>query len=94
MNKSNLTFPIFPGADGDGASLETIISERDIDQSFEHVLEQLDPKVMHLGGSALHWAKSQQCLEALLDMGLNINGRNFQGETVRCPSKTIKFDID
>jgi len=70
------------GADVNGASLETIQSERASDHSLCNFIEQLDPKVMKMGGTALHWAKSPECMEALIEMGCNINAKNFQGETV------------
>uniref|UniRef100_T1JT22 phospholipase A2 n=1 Tax=Tetranychus urticae TaxID=32264 RepID=T1JT22_TETUR len=70
------------GADVNGASLETIDVEKSSEHSLCNVIEQLDPKVMKMGGTALHWAKSPQCMEALIEMGCNINAKNFQGETV------------
>lgn len=46
------------------------------------VINQLDMKDMKNGGTPLHWSKSSDCIETLLEMGCNINARNFQGETV------------
>lgn len=70
------------GADVNGASLGTIDNEKTSDHSLCNFIDLLDPKVMKMGGTALHWAKSPQCMEALIEMGCNINAKNFQGETV------------
>lgn len=43
------------------------------------MIEKLDPRDMKNGGNPLHWAKSPQCMEALIEMGCDINAKNFQG---------------
>ena len=73
------------GADVNGACIE-IHSPLSSDSSPENfdkqMIDHLDPKVMKTGGNPLHWAKSPQCMEPLIEMGCNINAKNFQGETV------------
>lgn len=46
------------------------------------MIDHLNPKDMKNGGNPLHWAKSPQCMEPLIEMGCDINAKNFQGETV------------
>ena len=51
--------------------------------SFDKVMmENLNTKDMKNGGNPLHWAKSPQCMEPLIEMGCDINAKNFGGETV------------
>lgn len=68
MAKSNVTSP--GGSDS---------SPENFDKSM---MDHLDPKDMKNGGNPLHWAKSPQCMEPLIEMGCNINAKNFGGETV------------
>merc|ERR1719319_285427 len=42
---------------------------------------QLDNKDMKHGGTPLHWVTDKPLLEALLDLGCNINSKNFCGST-------------
>lgn len=42
---------------------------------------QLHAKDMKNGGTPLHWAKSSQCLEALIELGCKLDSKNFQGDT-------------
>ncbi|XP_023225237.1 85/88 kDa calcium-independent phospholipase A2-like isoform X2 [Centruroides sculpturatus] len=42
---------------------------------------QLHAKDMKNGGTPLHWAKTAQCLEALIELGCKLDSKNFQGDT-------------
>jgi calcium-independent phospholipase A2 len=46
------------------------------------MIDSLNAKDMKNGGNPLHWVKSPQCMEPLIEMGCNINAKNFSGETV------------
>lgn len=46
------------------------------------MIDNLNPRDMKNGGNPLHWVKSPQCMEPLIEMGCNINAKNFSGETV------------
>ncbi|RWS00978.1 85/88 kDa calcium-independent phospholipase A2-like protein, partial [Dinothrombium tinctorium] len=71
------------GADVNGASIsDKCCSETITDNLNKQVIDQLEHKDMKNGGTPLHWTKSPQCLEPLLEMGCDINALNFQGETV------------
>lgn len=68
------------GADVNGASIvEKTNDELSYDLRKNTVIDDLDPKDMKNGGTPLHWARSPQCMEALIEMGCNIDARNFQG---------------
>ena len=71
------------GADPNGASIveESRNEFREMNDN-KSVFDQLDTKDMKNGGTPLHWTNTPQCLEALLEIGCNIDARNFQGETV------------
>lgn len=54
-------------------------------QSAKEVLQQF-PKQLHSkdmkhGGTPLHWALSKEVVEALVDMGCNLDARDFKGDT-------------
>ncbi|CAN8003372.1 unnamed protein product, partial [Ixodes hexagonus] len=36
---------------------------------------------MKHGGTPLHWAKTTQCLETMIDLGCDLDAKNFQGNT-------------
>lgn len=36
---------------------------------------------MKLGGTPLHWAKSKRMINALVELGCQINAKNFEGRT-------------
>ncbi|XP_067128398.1 85/88 kDa calcium-independent phospholipase A2 [Centruroides vittatus] len=42
---------------------------------------QLHAKDMKNGGTPLHWAKTAQCLQALIELGCKLDSKNFQGDT-------------
>ena len=71
------------GADPNGASIVDR-SRNEVREMNDNktVFDQLDTKDMKNGGTPLHWTNSPQCIELLLEMGCNIDARNFQGETV------------
>ena len=46
------------------------------------MIDNLNSKDMKNGGNPLHWVKSPQCMEPLIEMGCDINAKNFSGETV------------
>lgn len=84
------------GADVNGACIENESGERvnqspgqgvsdgtSCENNFDRLMiDHLDAKDMKNGGNPLHWAKSPQCMEPLIEMGCNMNAKNFQGETV------------
>lgn len=45
------------------------------------IIDQLDVKEIKNGGTPLHWIKSPQYIESLLDMKCKIDAKNFRGET-------------
>ena len=42
---------------------------------------QLSSKSIKDGGTPLHWAKSKEIIEALLEANTHINAKNFKGDT-------------
>lgn len=71
------------GANPNSASIcETIISDNNEHTIMTDMIDQLDPKVMKNGGNPLHWVKSLQCMEVLIEKGVDINAKNFSNETV------------
>ncbi|XP_054168367.1 85/88 kDa calcium-independent phospholipase A2-like [Oppia nitens] len=70
------------GANLNAASIvnESHQEVREVDDKT--VFDQLDTKDMKNGGTPLHWTNTPQCMEVLIEMGCNIDARNFQGETV------------
>jgi calcium-independent phospholipase A2 len=72
------------GADANGASIADE-SRKEFLCEFDNnktVMDHLDTKDMKNGGSPLHWSRSPAIMEALIEMGCDIDARNFQGETV------------
>ncbi|XP_064478595.1 85/88 kDa calcium-independent phospholipase A2-like [Ornithodoros turicata] len=49
----------------------------------DHVKHMCDFEVddMKYGGTPLHWAKTTQCLEAMIELGCGLDAKNFQGNT-------------
>lgn len=45
------------------------------------IIDQLDVKEIKNGGTPLHWLKTPQYIENLLDMKCKIDAKNFHGET-------------
>ena len=41
--------------------------------------KQLSSKDIKDGGTPLHWAKSREVIEMLLEVNTNINAKNFKG---------------
>lgn len=82
------------GADVNGACIDASYSppathtscNSSFDSSPEQLdrimIDQLDSRDMKNGGNPLHWAKSPQCMEPLIELGCDVNAKNFQGETV------------
>ena len=71
------------GADPNGASIADD-SRNEVRELNDHktAYNQLETKDMKNGGTPLHWCSTPQCIELMLEMGCNIDARNFQGETV------------
>ena len=44
--------------------------------------KQLSSKDIKDGGTPLHWAKSREVIEMLLEVNTNINAKNFKGKIV------------
>ena len=66
---------------GGGGSSDS--SPENNNTGFDKVMiDNLNSKDMKNGGNPLHWVKSPQCMEPLIEMGCNINAKNFSGETV------------
>ncbi|KAI1303564.1 85/88 kDa calcium-independent phospholipase A2 [Halotydeus destructor] len=71
------------GATRSTASSPVDTSPDNVNKSIDKLMvDQLDHKDMKNGGNPLHWAKSPQCMQTLIEMGCNIDAKNFGGETV------------
>ena len=46
--------------------------------------KQLSSKDIKDGGTPLHWAKSREVIELLLQVNTNINAKNFKGKKQKC----------
>lgn len=72
------------GADVNGASIcdqNSIVRDESFDLSDLRLIKQLNPKDMKNGGTPLHWCKSVEVVEMLIEMNCNLNARNFHGDT-------------
>jgi len=72
------------GADVNGASICDFnhpLREDSFDLSDNRLISKLNVKDMKNGGTPLHWCKSAEVVEVLVDMNCNLNARNFHGDT-------------
>lgn len=72
------------GADVNSASVNladrnnsTCLGRDNVEQNVHNF--QLED--MKHGGTPLHWAKTTQCLETMIDLGCDLDAKNFQGNT-------------
>ena len=54
-------------------------STRCVKEIIKMYPKQLSSKDVKDGGTPLHWAKSREIIEALLEANTNINAKNFKG---------------
>ncbi len=73
------------GADVNGAAIDEQHPPRREDSfqdlSDNKLISKLNDRDMKNGGTPLHWCKSAEVVEMLVDMDCNLNARNFHGET-------------
>ena len=72
------------GADVNGASIcdqTNIPRDESFDLSDNKLINKLNVKDMKNGGTPLHWCKSVEVIEMLVEMNCNLNARNFHGDT-------------
>ncbi|CAM1291435.1 PLA2G6 (predicted) [Pycnogonum litorale] len=72
---SNSEFPILHCA------VDESSSARCAKEIVDMYPDQLHTHDMKNGGTPLHWVKSVPCLEALVDLGCNINEKNFHNDS-------------
>ncbi|XP_064478597.1 85/88 kDa calcium-independent phospholipase A2-like isoform X2 [Ornithodoros turicata] len=71
------------GADVNSASVNldrnigTFLGKDHVEQNVHNF--QIDD--MKFGGTPLHWAKTTQCLETMIELGCDLDAKNFQGNT-------------
>lgn len=73
------------GADVNGASLgdqhPPLREDSFQDLSDNKLINKLNEKDMKNGGTPLHWCRSAEVVEMLVDMNCNLNARNFHGDS-------------
>ena len=57
-------------------------STRCVKEIIKMYPKQLSSKDVKDGGTPLHWAKSREIIEALLEANTNINAKNFKGNFI------------
>ncbi|XP_076365699.1 calcium-independent phospholipase A2 VIA isoform X1 [Tachypleus tridentatus] len=62
-------------------SERTLTTTRSVKDVIEKFPKELDADDMKKGGTPLHWTKTVDCLEALVNLGCCVNAKNFQGDT-------------
>lgn len=65
---------------GGGGSIDHSDSFGNIDEHAK-LFSKLNAKDMKNGGTPLHWCKSAEAIELLIEKNCNLNARNFHGDT-------------
>ncbi|KAG1713900.1 85/ calcium-independent phospholipase A2 [Nymphon striatum] len=71
--------------DGDCTILKSAVEEASSSRCIREIVDmypdQLHSHDMKNGGTPLHWVKSVPCLEALVELGCQVNASNFNSDT-------------
>ena len=67
--------------DNDSSSSTTSRDESQSDLNDDRLINMLNVNDMKNGGTPLHWCKSSEVIEILVERNCNLNARNFHGDT-------------